>query len=86
MFNVVIKPLLQIFDSIKPLMLKDAHAKIKATVDESLVNALGDSQIPNSISPIDFAIAEARKQVRAKKYVIFKLNKFFHGNLLSSKF
>jgi hypothetical protein len=50
-------------------MLKDAHAKIKATVDENLVNAFGDNQIPNSISPIDFAIAEFRKLVRAKKYV-----------------
>lgn len=49
------------------MMLKDAHDKIKKTVDDNLVNALGDNQIPNSISPIDFAIAECRKLVRAKK-------------------
>lgn len=57
----------KIFDSIKPLLLKDAHAKIKSTVNDNLVNALGENQIPNSLSPIDFAIAECRKLVRAKK-------------------
>ena len=58
---------LKIFDSIKPLMLKDAYVKIKTTVDDSLADALGDAQIPNSISPVDYAIAECRKMVRAKK-------------------
>ena len=48
-------------------MLKDAYAKIKATVDDNLANALGDAQIPNSISPVDYAIAECRKMVRAKE-------------------
>jgi hypothetical protein len=57
----------KIFDNAKPLILKDAYVKIRSAIDENLLNALGDNQVPNSISPIDFAIAECRKLVRAKK-------------------
>lgn len=56
----------QIFDNLKPMILKDAYIKIKEEIDKSLLQMTGDSLIPNSISPIDNAIAEARKQVRAK--------------------
>lgn len=48
------------------MILKDAYIKIKEEIDKSLLQMTGDSLIPNSISPIDNAIAEARKQVRAK--------------------
>lgn len=50
----------------KPYILKDAYVKIKAAMDESLGNIVGPNQIPNSIAPIDNAIAEARKQVRER--------------------
>lgn len=49
------------------MVLKDAYAKVKESVDANLANLVGpDVQIPNSISPIDNAIAEARNLVRAK--------------------
>lgn len=62
-----IKSYYKIFDNLKPLILKDAYVKIKAAIDDNLALVVGDSLIPNSISPIDNAIAEARKQVRAKR-------------------
>lgn len=59
--------LFQIFDGIKPMILKDAYIKIREAVDQNLATMIGaDTQIPNSISPIDNAIAEARKLVREK--------------------
>lgn len=48
------------------MLLKDAYSKIKAEIDKNLIKATGDSLWPNSISPIDNAIAEARRQVREK--------------------
>jgi hypothetical protein len=57
---------LQIFEGIKPYILKDAYVKIKAALDEALDKIVGTGQIPNSISPIDHAIADARKQIREK--------------------
>lgn len=48
------------------MLLKDAYIKIKELIDQNLMKITGDKLIPNSISPIDNAIAEARKQVREK--------------------
>lgn len=58
----------QIFDNLKPLLLKDAYVKIKAAIDENLLKLVGSALIPNSITPVDNAIAEGRRQVRAKGY------------------
>lgn len=54
----------QIFDNLKPLLLKDAYVKIKAAIDDNLLKLVGTTLNPNSITPIDNAIAAARKKVR----------------------
>jgi len=56
-----------IFDTIKPYILIDALNKTKTLINENLAKTFGEhNQMPNSISPIDNIIAEARKQVREK--------------------
>lgn len=54
----------------KPFFLKDVYAQMKAVIDENLDLVAGDQQIPNSISPVDYAIAEARRIIRAKGCVM----------------
>lgn len=54
-----------LFDSIKPYILKEAYTKLRAEIDSKLDEVAGDMQFPNSISPLDMVIADARKKVRA---------------------
>lgn len=51
-----------VFDSMKPFMLKEAYAKIRTDVDSKLENLMGNYKLPNSISPLDMAIGEARRK------------------------
>ncbi|CRL00047.1 CLUMA_CG013335, isoform A [Clunio marinus] len=74
-----------IFDSIKPTILRDAYDKIKQNIDDQLLNFIGDNQIPNSISPIDNAIAEARRQVRAKGFDPFKMEDYVYPGVIGMK-
>ncbi|KPI93554.1 hypothetical protein RR46_10814 [Papilio xuthus] len=53
-----------LFDSIKPYVLKEAYTKARAAINEKLDEVAGDMQFPNSISPLDMVIADARKKVR----------------------
>lgn len=59
----------QTFDNMKPFFLKDVYAQMKAMIDENLDLVIGENQIPDSISPIDNAIADVRRILRAKGYV-----------------
>uniref|UniRef100_A0A6B2EAR1 Putative hemolymph juvenile hormone binding protein n=1 Tax=Phlebotomus kandelakii TaxID=1109342 RepID=A0A6B2EAR1_9DIPT len=67
-----------VFDAMKPFMLKEAYAKISTEVDSHLEKAIGDNVLPNSISPLDMAIAEGRKKVRAMGYDPFKVRDYNH--------
>lgn len=58
----------------KPFFLKDVYAQMKAVIDENLDLVAGDKQIPNSISPVDYAIAEARRTIRAKGWVVLNFS------------
>ncbi|CAK1600167.1 unnamed protein product [Parnassius mnemosyne] len=53
-----------LFDSIKPYVLKEAYVKARKAINEKLDEVAGDMQFPNSISPLDMVIADARKKVR----------------------
>lgn len=53
-----------IFAAVKPFMLEEAYSKIKAKMNLALETASKDFVLPNSISPLDMAIAEGRKKVR----------------------
>lgn len=54
------------FDVMKPFMLKEADTKIRQTVNPQIEKFMGDRRLPNSITPLDSAIAELRKLVRQK--------------------
>lgn len=53
----------------KPFFLKDVYAQMKAMIDENLDLVIGENQIPDSISPVDNAIADVRRILRAKGYL-----------------
>nr|XP_019542053.2 uncharacterized protein LOC109412868 [Aedes albopictus] len=59
-----------VFDTIKPFMLSEAYSKIRAEIDTRVENMTTEYSIvfPNSISPLDMAIGEARTLVRNKKF------------------
>lgn len=67
-----------VFDSIKPFMLKDAYAKIRTEVDSNIEKMAGDFRFPNSITPLDMAIAELRKKVRDMGYDPFMVKNYNH--------
>lgn len=57
-----------VFDSMKPFMLKEAYTKLRIEIDSKLKDLMGDYSLPNSISPLDMAIGEARRKVREMNY------------------
>lgn len=57
-----------VFDSMKPFMLKEAYSKLRTEIDSKVKELMGDYQLPNSISPLDMAIGEARRRVRELGY------------------
>lgn len=67
-----------VFDGIKPFMLKDAYQKIRTEVDTNIAKVAGDFRFPNSITPLDMAIAELRKRVRDMGYDPFILKDYNH--------
>lgn len=67
-----------VFDTMKPFILAEAYTKIRAEVDANLEKALENQTFPNSISPLDMAIAEARKEVRNMGYDPFKVKNYNH--------
>lgn len=63
-----------LFDSIKPFILKEAYTKMRAEINAKLDEFAGDMQFPNSISPLDMVIVDARKKVRAMKMDPYQIN------------
>lgn len=59
-------------------MLKDAYEKIRTEVDANLAKLAGDFRFPNSITPLDMAIAELRKRVRDMGYDPFMVKNYNH--------
>ncbi|XP_017110624.1 uncharacterized protein LOC108134730 isoform X1 [Drosophila elegans] len=57
-----------VFDAMKPFMLQEADKKLRSEIDTMIKNTLGERRLPNSITPLDSAIAMARKMVRQKGY------------------
>lgn len=58
---------LQLFENTKPYILKDAKVKMTQEIDDNIEKMIGKyGLIPNSLSPIDYIIAEARQMVREK--------------------
>lgn len=53
-----------VFGAVKPFMLSEAYTKISTKINEALDSASKDFVLPNSISPLDMAIAEGRKKFR----------------------
>lgn len=57
----------KLFENVKPYILKDATAKMAEEIDNNIDKIVGKyGLIPNSLSPIDYIIAEARRMVREK--------------------
>lgn len=58
-----------VFDAMKPFMLNEAYSKIQTEIDGN-IDKFVDFVLPNSISPLDMAIAEGRKKIRQMGYYI----------------
>ncbi|XP_063547402.1 uncharacterized protein LOC134754875 isoform X1 [Cydia strobilella] len=65
-----------LFDSIKPYILKEAYTKARAEINKKLDEVAGDMQFPNSISPLDMVIADARRKVREMEMDPYKVNDY----------
>ncbi|XP_022118032.2 uncharacterized protein LOC110995264 [Pieris rapae] len=65
-----------LFDSIKPYILKEAYTKAREEVNKKLDEVAGDMQFPNSISPLDMVIADARKKVRDLEMDPYKIKDY----------
>ncbi|XP_030373338.1 uncharacterized protein LOC115623229 isoform X2 [Scaptodrosophila lebanonensis] len=62
-----------VFDAMKPFMLQEADKQLRGEINTNIEKLMGDRRLPNSITPLDMAIAEARKKVRANGYDPFHL-------------
>lgn len=65
-----------IFDTIKPYILKEAYTKVRAEINTRLDEVAGDMQFPNSISPLDMVVADARKKVREMNLDPYKIKDY----------
>lgn len=63
-----------LFDSIKPFILKEVNTNVRGEVNKHISQL--PQYFPNSISPFDMAVAEARKQVSEMGYDPYKLKDY----------
>lgn len=63
-----------LFDSIKPFILKEVNTNMRGEVNKHISQL--PQYFPNSISPFDMAVAEARKQVSEMGYDPYKLKDY----------
>ena len=63
-----------IFDSIKPFILKEVNTNIRGEINKQISQL--PQYFPNSISPFDMAVAEARKQVSQMGYDPYKVKDY----------
>lgn len=59
-------------------MLSEASTKIEAEINNNLANFTGQFTLPNSISPLDMAISEGRKKIRAMKFDPYHVKDYNH--------
>ncbi|XP_037820487.1 uncharacterized protein LOC119609686 [Lucilia sericata] len=62
-----------VFDAMKPFMLQEADKKLREEINNNIVKLMGDKLLPNSITPLDMAIAEGRKKVREMGYDPYRM-------------
>lgn len=62
-----------VFDAMKPFMLQEADKKLREEINTNIAKLMGDKLLPNSITPLDMAIAEGRKKVREMGYDPYRL-------------
>lgn len=60
-----------LFDSIKPLILKQVNEKIQTTMNEQMRSI--EQHLPDSIPPLDLAMALAGKKIREENFDPFNL-------------
>lgn len=65
-----------LFDSIKPFILKEINNNVRGDVNKKIAQM--PQKFPNSISPFDQMVAEARKFVRSKGYDPYKVQDYNH--------
>ncbi|XP_051163507.1 uncharacterized protein LOC127282942 isoform X1 [Leptopilina boulardi] len=63
-----------IFDSIKPFILKEVNTNVRGEVNGQISQL--PQYFPNSISPFDMAVAEARKQVSEMGYDPYRVKDY----------
>lgn len=63
-----------LFDGIKPFILKEVNTNVRGEVNKQISQL--PQYFPNSISPFDMAIAEARKQVSQMGFDPYKLEDY----------
>ncbi|XP_066593751.1 uncharacterized protein [Prorops nasuta] len=63
-----------IFDSIKPFILKEVNTNMRGEVNKQISQL--PQYFPNSISPFDMAVAEARKQVSEMGYDPYRIKDY----------
>ncbi|XP_015599884.1 uncharacterized protein LOC107269941 [Cephus cinctus] len=63
-----------IFDSIKPFILKEVNTNIRGEINKHISQL--PQYFPNSISPFDMAVAEARKQVSQMGYDPYRIKDY----------
>lgn len=68
-----------VFDTMKPLMLKEIYSKLRLEIDSNVVKMMGDYSLPNSISPLDMAIGEGRRKVREMGFDPLILKSYNHS-------
>lgn len=66
-----------LFDSIKPFILSEMNNNVRGDVNKK-ISAM-PQRFPNSISPFDQMVAEARQLVRSKGYDPFKVPDYNHS-------
>lgn len=67
-----------VFDAIKPFMLKEAYEKIRTEIDTNIARLAGAHSFPNSITPLDMAVSEARQRVRQMGYDPYRVPDYNH--------
>ncbi|XP_063242779.1 uncharacterized protein LOC134542446 isoform X2 [Bacillus rossius redtenbacheri] len=71
-----------LFDSIKPFILQQVNTNIRGEVNRNLLGI--PQRFPNSIPPLDMAIAEARRYVRDQGYDPYRVEDYHYSNLVFS--
>lgn len=71
-----------LFDSIKPFILSEVNNNVRGDINKKISSM--QYTFPNSISPFDQMVAEARKVVRKEKYDPFKIQDYNHTVGLAS--